>query len=1479
MKKYAILFLIFCFSVAKAEYTNRHTLAINQKFYIPEAVSNGDSVGQWRKNWTYRYGESVTYTYTLLDNYNGAFAISATGGIYIADATKINGQITTQDVLINLRVRTTADGTYNETDTAIIGVKEAAYCHFYTSGSTIPETFTPGHGYFFQRGQTFVSISRHIEAHLGSSAHPTVFAAYGSGNIPVFNGNSYGGFIWVGDVNDNNPINDRVEFVQFYNLKVRNYASYAFKVIRTSCNMGFYNLIIQNNDKNDNESSIIITTGSYADTMANRPFEFINCQFDTTSYGASAPAEPSYIKIGVGPAKVLNCRFGAMPGAPSGAMSVRLSAGHGSEIKHCLFTLGTNFYWGIQVRQDGALIEDCHLNTNNSWMGIALTNATGAYEMSSDNVTIRNVKITGGVSAFGIAHDPASELYYTFDNLIIEDCDISGCGSYGIRLYHSVGNKIRRNRIYNSDQFLEIRKFISGPARNDSVYYNLFYGRTGDEWGVEIHSTNTKIFNNISDCYINLFGVSKELRNNFVRYISQESQNTTSNNIDLDNITISDYFTNYAQGDFTLKSTATMAIDNGFPVNIPVDYFKKAITEAPDIGACEYGTIPETEPQECTTPLPIIEYKTGANNGQISYNMDVKGETFTIADTSILKEVDFVMYRETSGSQPGTCVVNIRNVSGGLPTTVLYTANINANAFTTSADTARALFNNIIYPGTYSTDFRFTNADVNNAARYRLNVSGGFAGGSMVSSNDGGNTWSQSTQDLIFVIKACPYVEVVPEVETNVYYIHPDSNYNDLADINSLYKNNDTILIYAGYEVTTSGFYVNNKYGVVIGKYGEGQNPRITGFFDVSGGFTKSGNIYTKQISSFTSNYYNSNAWFNEEHTPVSGLNYLLINSKKHLLGKYPNDYYLVVDDTLSPNRSGFIDNNLNGLFPPGFWNNSTLLIHSVDWINTRQPCATSSSNGTFNISYDWHRWAGLELLSWHNYQGRTIKYFITNHPNCNDVDGEWSFTISNKNLSVYSLLNLNDQVVKLSLHDSVVAINNSTNIEFKNIDFEGGNKFTVGNKNSKVKYENCTFRNCAMAIVSINSDISVNNCSFIDITQGAITTLGQFNTNVYGCLFKNIAMDKEHVNGDLGVLNDNRAIRFTPSLPAVLNVQRCRFDSLGGSAVQGSSSITTECMDTLLYKNSLVTNVGGMVADMGGGYYSWMIEPKYGLIEGCGIFNKMIDEEWAMKPPSWDGQHGIYFDGYTDKIIAQYNTIAHFHNSFLNNAGFLKVFRNNICAFASKAEVRTIDESWNQATRNIFATNNIFLTKDNSTQGWQHVRYNTAYTPGVNVIDSNLYLNWNNSDANVWGLSTNYGLPSEMSLSSLRTNYGFEQHGSVNNASYDTAIVFYNWKSVADTIHFTGTGYNHSGSELTNDYIIIQPYRGSAIRFSSFTSITNPEKYTIYPGLVISEASVNPFISGDVILIKRQTGIEYPIRINRYTGQEYIHVKRQVGN
>ncbi len=624
---HAVLFLfLLIFLVSQkteplfASYDSTYVLSIKQKFAIPENVENGDYIGTWIKTWTWKSQGSIRFS--IETNYYDAFAVNShTGLLTINNATRINGKVVKQDTLINIIIRTTDSDQGFELDTAQIFVKENAFCKFidyaYTgtvSGTRIrpqnvlddPE-IKPGYGYFIRRGSIIYDGFTSFTGHIASKDHPTIIASYGKGNKPKFtNGKNI--CFYIGDATGGlkDPVNSRSEYIYFFDLYIRDYASSAFYCRRKSDNIAWFNIDIRNCDKNDMESSLAINTafpdmGSIGDSSAVYNFEFLNCTFDTTSLHCSGGCEKSFIKVGVGRIYIINCNFGSIEGL---CQPLRLAAGHGSVVRHCLFEPGLysctiEHAANIQCRQDRVLIEDCMFN--NLGNGVYITNqGTAGPEVQPDGIIIRNCHFKGhGLNAIQVR--PVTETDNPGYHHIFEDNYIENVGN-GIDLSDCVYPTIRRNR-FDRGNGTAILVTGNEPSIGITISYNIIHGFSNS--GILIdNGSQIDIYNNTVIGPINCLGATEEkVYNNYASlFISLE---TSSNNIDIDTVLLDKHFVDFENHNYQLRSTAKSSIDRGRNVGIKSDYSGNTIIGLPEIGANEY-VYPDRAPEDNTDSPALL---------------------------------------------------------------------------------------------------------------------------------------------------------------------------------------------------------------------------------------------------------------------------------------------------------------------------------------------------------------------------------------------------------------------------------------------------------------------------------------------------------------------------------------------------------------------------------------------------------------------------------------------------------------------------------------------------------------------------------------------------------------------------------------------------------------------------------------------------------------------------------------------------------
>lgn len=569
-------------NVFAAGYDSTYVLSIKQKFAIPENVINGDYVGIWKKTYTWNSGNAVSFS--IKENYNSAFSInSSTGLLTIADASKINGKINKQDTVINLIIRSSDSKLGFEDDTCEVRVKESKYCVFIDysySGSEIGTRSNPfndfsdiivkaGYGYFIKRGNTSFNKSYDIYGFQATSVNPTIISAYASGNNPLFDGKGLGSGNETFDFK-NSPSPSK--FCYIYNLDIQNYPSMAIRVGSRSSNFGIYNCVFKNNILVDYLGDLgdIYLFGSATDTLINWKHELINLE-SSGSWGPILKTDASGVTAS-------NIKSNTANEVGAKGFNFRFAISYNSKLSHFLFIGGER---SLQVRfPDNVITDGIIINSREAGMFL-VTNAT--YNGKPDRMIINNVLFRNNENGI---YGYNTNINYT----TIENCRFEANTLDGIYFHNGGEGRTIQNCsfINNGSDGIELYK-SSQASNNLKVYYNLFYGNKGKaiNAGNPSCASNLYIYNNTINGIVDLTGASNEIfRNNFFESVS--SVTTSSNNVQLSTISLTNYFKNPAAKNFELISSAINAIDKGYNVGLKYDCLKVAIYGQPDIGAFEY---------------------------------------------------------------------------------------------------------------------------------------------------------------------------------------------------------------------------------------------------------------------------------------------------------------------------------------------------------------------------------------------------------------------------------------------------------------------------------------------------------------------------------------------------------------------------------------------------------------------------------------------------------------------------------------------------------------------------------------------------------------------------------------------------------------------------------------------------------------------------------------------------------------------------
>lgn len=568
-------------------YDSTYILSFTQHFAIPEDVDNDDVVGTWQKTFTWRSGNTVTYS--IQTNHQSAFTInSSTGVLTIADATKIDGKVVQQDTVIKLIIKSTDAVMGYELDTAYVRVKENSYCRFidYAYASTesgtkaqpyndfSDATFADGYGYFIKRGNTPANKSYSLGGIAATSTNPIVIGAYGAGNRPEFNGSgltTQDGLFVVSTI-PSVPQN-----YKFYDIDAKNYPECVLRVGSGAKYFGIYNMKFQDNyvDEWTQDLAEIYLIGSVADSLNFKYHDIRNIE----SSGAYAPL----IRSVASETNVYNIKTNIVtssdgttaPSISNKGWSVRMLSY--SSINHFIFQ-GSGRH--IQQYYPHSIYRDGYVLGGGDGVGF-LGQVSGTDRPTGlviDNLLVRNCY--AGLYFFdGNEHD-----------ITISNCYFHKNTNSGI--YFNNGGEslvIERTRIIDNVTN-GIRLGGATVGTGNIIRYCVISGHTnGITSGNAAAMTSGTIHNVTTDDPIDMTNTTTStIRNCFYKSIAGTV--TASNNLDVDAITLTDYFQGHTTDDFRLKSTATSAINAGYNMSVTPDIMGTVVPQgsATEIGAYEY---------------------------------------------------------------------------------------------------------------------------------------------------------------------------------------------------------------------------------------------------------------------------------------------------------------------------------------------------------------------------------------------------------------------------------------------------------------------------------------------------------------------------------------------------------------------------------------------------------------------------------------------------------------------------------------------------------------------------------------------------------------------------------------------------------------------------------------------------------------------------------------------------------------------------
>ncbi|MFN8249003.1 MAG: carbohydrate-binding protein [Ferruginibacter sp.] len=449
----------------------------------------------------------------------------------------------------------------------------------------------------------------------------------------------------------------------------------------------------------------------------------------------------------------------------------------------------------------------------------------------------------------------------------------------------------------------------------------------------------------------------------------------------------------------------------------------------------------------------------------------------------------------------------------------------------------------------------------------------------------------------------------------------PSTPWKTITKLNSIFSTlnpGDSILFSRG--DVFPGTIIVNKSGsstarIVLGAYGTGNKPVISGFSTLADWTNLGGNIWESTA----------------DMSGVSNCAVVLINGNNTPMGRTPNSGYWIISSATNNSITDNTNGHLNNIDLTG----AEIASRTARWHLDRAFITSTSGNTVYFSGMSYPPGAGWG-------------YFIQNHESTLDTQNEWYFNPSTKKLKIYSSSNPGD--VQVATLDAGASLNNKDYICFDNLDFRGFNKngIDISSRTGII------VQNCDISYAGVNGiycypnapGVRITGCSFKEINSNGIFAASSSNAYIAGnTLFNigNIAGMGE--SGDLsytGIIShgDNGQVMYN-------NVQNC-----------GYIGIRWDGHGALVHGNFV--NNTNYVKDDGGGIYTYPW--PYG-VSGSTVYqqrtvsnNIVLNTKGTMEggtPSSnFNEAMGIYNDGTAPNTNYINNSVANAYFGIFSNAG-----------------------------------------------------------------------------------------------------------------------------------------------------------------------------------------------------------------------------------
>jgi hypothetical protein len=418
----------------------------------------------------------------------------------------------------------------------------------------------------------------------------------------------------------------------------------------------------------------------------------------------------------------------------------------------------------------------------------------------------------------------------------------------------------------------------------------------------------------------------------------------------------------------------------------------------------------------------------------------------------------------------------------------------------------------------------------------------------------------------------------------------------------------DSVLFQRGGEFF--GALTISKAGVIIGAYGSGNLPIITGFKTLAGWASAGTNLWSAGTAS-----------------PKSYLNVVTINGIMVRKGRYP-DY--------ADNAGGWLtySNSLAASSPVNVSSTSSIptsfvggeLVLRKNNYNLDVMPITGQSGNTFTCSNP----AGLYGIAGGS---GNFGFFVQSHIATLTTANEWHFNSSTKAVTIYSTVSPT-AVIKASIFDTVVNVTASS-VTIENLDIQGSNRFGVISSGGSFVLKNSYVRFIGYWGIQINgSSTTILNNLIRDIGSNGIWMANS------GTIQGNQVKAISNLDG-MGGNQDDQGIGIALQTSAGVTCRNNIVDSISYNGIKFNGS-------NVNIRENVVSNVCINKND-GGGIYTWERNGQDNFTNKQVKRNVIVNNGkvlYGMPGEYATAFYPLYMDGGTANVTIDSNVVALSRNS-----------------------------------------------------------------------------------------------------------------------------------------------------------------------------------------------------------------------------------------